>query len=207
MQPNDDDKPLELQVLLDKKDWDGAFAWLLKRHAEDVRAWIRMGINDAKAAEDLDQQVWSGVRVGLPKYKLDDNPRAWLYVITRNRLRTHYRDQKKTPIPVDLDADSVKRILVSLPAGMGPKKAVSPFDEVLRRERVAVIIAAMAKWSEEDREIFLLRFAFDFKPQEIAEILTDDTPNNVAQRLFRLLKRIREALAENEAFSSLKGQR
>jgi len=126
----------------------------------------------ADDAEDLTQEVFIKVYRTLGSY--DQSKGAfptWLTTMTRNLLVDHFRrsklerasDSLDTPASEDPDAQPLSHQLAdSKPA---------PDQNVLGRERQAMVQAALQKLSPELRETVILRDLQDMDYKEIAQVL------------------------------------
>ena len=112
------------------------------------------------------------------------SPRTWLLRIARNAVTDHLRSlQRRGSLHVSLD-----RVpdLVS--------NAQSQEERVLKEERIQVLLNGARVLRKADQEILSLRYGSGFDNAEIAEAL-DISPNAVAVRLHRALKRLKDAVS------------
>lgn len=76
------------------------FAW--QKHEPELRGFVARQLGDQVTTEDLLQDAFlKAIAEGAGFCRLE-NPRAWLFRVTRNLLVDHYRHQKQT---VDLDEE------------------------------------------------------------------------------------------------------
>src|SRR5262245_18916153 len=79
---------------------DEAWRRLVQVYSPLVFFWARRaGLNDSSAA-DLVQNVWCAVTTALTRFHRDGESgtfRGWLWTITRNKVRDHFREQQLSP--------------------------------------------------------------------------------------------------------------
>ena len=76
--------------------WDQLYA----TYAEELAAFVRVRMEEIEA-EDLLQEVWSTLALTLQAQTIQQ-PRAWLYRVTRNRITDYYRRRNGRPPFQDL---------------------------------------------------------------------------------------------------------
>jgi RNA polymerase sigma-70 factor (ECF subfamily) len=89
-----------------------------RAHREGLAAYIRRRAISPEAARDILQDVAVKMLGAGDALALADNPRAWLFAVTRNAVIDHYRRKRST---AELDPD--------LP---GPEGEVHDFEEIGR---------------------------------------------------------------------------
>ena len=159
-------------------------------HLEEVyrsaRALLAGGPPDE--AEDLTQEVFAHAWRSIDRYQSGTNGRAWLYAILMNKVRHVYRRRSRgRVIPFSSYSDG-EEIAESIPAD--PPTPVEVRDEE--------ILAALARLSDDHRELVLLVDTRNFTYREAAEIL--DLPiGTVMSRLSRARSQLRRDLARAAA--------
>jgi RNA polymerase sigma-70 factor, ECF subfamily len=148
--------------------------------------WYR--VRDQALAEELTAATCERALQILDRY---DPARggfdAWMFGIAHNEVRSALRSQRRRPALLSLDA---------LPWNRGSERPVE--QQVARREAFDRLIGLIAALPEPDQAVVALRYGAGLSNPEIAQI-TDLTPNHVAVRLHRALKKLREALAAEQA--------
>jgi RNA polymerase sigma-70 factor (ECF subfamily) len=96
------DRPTSLTLLQRARDQDrDAWQRLLDLYAPLVTYWCRhWGVQGADA-EDVRQEVFQAVAVGLPNFSRDragETFRGWLRGITRHKLLDHFRRESQRPV-------------------------------------------------------------------------------------------------------------
>lgn len=154
-----------------------AFAVLVERHYESCWRFARRMLGDDADAADALHESFLRARAALPRYRDQDNFRAWLFRILANQCRstalaTRRRDHRF------IAGDG---ILDGLPAREPGRQ-----DDVGLGE-------AMAALPAEAREILLLKHGQGFEYREIAEML-GISESAAKMRVSRACQVVREKL-------------
>ena len=153
-------------------------------HRDPVFRYVRFRVATREVAEDVTSEVFMKALRSLHRYDAKlASPRTWLLRIARNAVTDHLRSlQRRGSLHVSLD-----RVpdLVS--------NAQSQEEQVLKEERIQVLLNGARVLRKADQEILSLRYGSGFDNAEIAEAL-DISPNAVAVRLHRALKRLKEVV-------------
>ena len=155
-----------------------AFAKLYDRYVERIYAYALRETTDVATAEDIVSATFEKALKHLPSYEWRGTSfAAWLYKIARNELRMHWRKQKWIEPLIGLfrSHDNVEQ-------------------DVQASNDVDNIQIALEKLSTSDQEILQLSYYESLSHREIGEVL-NCSPNTVAVRLHRALKRLREQMA------------
>ncbi|RMH16052.1 MAG: sigma-70 family RNA polymerase sigma factor [Gemmatimonadetes bacterium] len=155
-------------------------------HRTSVYRYVRFRVATRETAEDVTSEVFMKALRSLHRYdQRRASPRTWLLRIARNAVTDHLRSlRRRGSLHVSLD-----RIpdLVS--------QADSQEERVLKEERIQTLLNGTRTLRPADQEILSLRYGAGLSNGEIAETL-GITPNAVAVRLHRVLRRLKEAVAE-----------
>lgn len=160
-----------------------AFAGLVDRYWDRVCQWLLRLTGSREAAEDITQDVFLKIWVGLPQYAARDEARvgfrAWLFRIARNAWIDHCRRRAEVSGVAEIDAAT---------------REAGPLEAAQERELAAFIEQAVLALAEEYRAPFLLRVGESLPYQEIAEImgLNEDT---VRWRIFKARQILLKTLA------------
>lgn len=157
---------------------------LYSRHARAIQRFLCDLLGDAALAADATQETF--VRAYSRMGALDDPGRAgpWLFGIARNvsrELRKARRRAGKALAPVGAD---------------GPC-AASPEGALLDREAVGVVSAALARLSDDRREVLLLRLDHGLAYEQIAQLMGWSLAK-VKVEMFRAREQLREAMQRYE---------
>lgn len=152
---------------------DAAGAYL--RYAPAVRGYLRgQGVPEA---DDVLSEVFLQVARSLPRFRGDDDQlRAWVFTIARNRVIDAHRRRSTRPALSD----------APVPEQPAPAPA-DPLDPDL--------VAALALLTTEQREIVVLRFVADLPLEEVAS-LTGRTEGAVKSMQHRALAQLARILSE-----------
>ncbi len=112
-------------------------------------------------------------------------PRTWLLRIARNAVTDHLRSLKRRG-SLHVSLDRVPDLVAQIP---------SQEERVLKQERIQALLNGTQTLRGADQEILSLRYGAGLDNSEIASSL-DISPNAVAVRLHRALKRLKEAVAD-----------
>ncbi len=142
-------------------------------HAPAVRGYLRAhGVPDA---DDVLSEVFLNVARSLPRFSGDDDQlRAWVFRITRNRVIDAHRRRSARPALAD----------APVPDRPAPE-ATAPVDPEL--------VAALAQLTDDQREVVVLRFVADLSVEEVAD-LTGRTTGAVKSMQHRALAQLARIL-------------
>jgi RNA polymerase sigma-70 factor (ECF subfamily) len=123
-------------------------AWrrLVALYGPLVYHWCRRGRLAPEDTADVFQEVFHAVARHLPEFRRDRpgaSFRGWLRVITRNKVRDHFRDRAGAPAPVG--GSDAQRFLSELP---GPL----PEDDEAEADLLARQLRQALAWTEGDFE-------------------------------------------------------
>jgi RNA polymerase sigma-70 factor (ECF subfamily) len=113
-------------------------------------------------------------------------PRTWLLRIARNAVTDHLRSLRRRG-SLHVSLDRIPDLVADLP---------SQEARLLKQERIQTLLNGTRTLRPADQEILSLRYGAGLKNGEIAESL-GITPNAVAVRIHRALKRLRDAVSES----------
>jgi RNA polymerase sigma-70 factor (ECF subfamily) len=155
------------------------FERMYVEHRDGLFAFLVYRTGNRALAEDLLGDVFERALRAHGRF----DPRrgsqsTWLYAIALNRLRDHHRRAQ-------VKRSALERFMVEEPLGIDP-----PDEGVADRDRVVQLLAML---SQQDREIVALRFGADLTASQIAKV-TNQRPATVEGRLYRALRRLRNAL-------------
>lgn len=151
-------------------------------HGRSIYRYLRFHVDSADTAEDLAADIFLRAFEGAGRFDpARADARVWLFGITRNALRDHFRRQK---VRRHVDLGALRDISIDAP---------SPEERLLRAESIAQLLEAVRQLGEADRELVGLRYGSELSTAEIAELLGLREPV-VRTRLWRALGRLRVAL-------------
>lgn len=135
---------------------------------------------DADAADDAAQEAFVRLtRQSIP----EDEVRPWLFTVATNLIRDRARK-----------ADRHRRLQTHVPRAQAPER---PDVSVDRKERIAMVRAALDELPERDRTMLLMREE-GFKYEEIAQTV-GVAPGSVGTLLARAARRFEKTYTELRA--------
>ena len=157
-----------------------AFVTLYDRYKAPVFAFCAKMLLDRAAAEDALQETFVRVYEHRDRLARGAAFRSWLFTIARNHCLNVLRKAKWTePLPEHAEPPA--------------PNAQTPFDELLRSERVALVTAYLGQLSPEYREVLVLREYQNLSYDEIAAV-TRSTVSAVKSRLFKARRKLADHL-------------
>ena len=152
------------------------------RYYPQIYKYALYQVHHEAIADDITAQTFEAALADWASYDPARGTRqAWLFGIARNRVANHFR--KKTRF-------SPLRLLPSQ-----PDIVPDPEQTIIRNERRAALIRALAKLSSRDREVIALKFSTDLTNRAIGEMV-GLSESNVGVIIYRSLKRLRVFLEE-----------
>jgi RNA polymerase sigma-70 factor, ECF subfamily len=139
--------------------------------------YFRVGGN-VEVAEDLTSEVFMKAFENIDKLDSDKHPKAWLYTVTRNKLKNYYRDKKE-----EVDVDKLAPFLM----GDDGRRIM----EAIGNEQI--LLEALDKIDEHDKRIIEMKYIEGFSFKDIAEIL-GKTSGSVRVRSHRAMKELKKLI-------------
>ncbi len=160
-----------------------AFRELFDRYHRRVHryAWARVGRGDA--AQDIAQEVFPAVWRGMPsfRYEHEGSFPGWIFRIARNVVASHLRR-------AGARARAEDRL------GEAPDEALDVEGATLARR---VLVDALCRLPEAQREVLVLRFYVGLRLREVAQAL-GKSESAVTSLQFRSLAALRRVLEEDD---------
>lgn len=164
-----------------------AFAALMERYLKPIYGFSRR-MAGAADAEDVVQETFVKVWRTLPRYKMTNTFRSWIFAIARNTAIDRLRKKKSAVFSDFEDATGRNSLLESL-----SDPELLPATLIERAEQKGLVERALAEIEPEDREILHLHYSEEMTFDAIGEIVKKP-PNTVKSRHRRALMRMREFL-------------
>jgi len=169
------------------------FDEIIRQHQRRVYRVLYLLLKDVDAADTLTQECFLRAYRKLGSFRGECRIETWLLRIAVNLARDHGKSRRT----------SFWRRLIGLEEAEGSETAPrqfrgsqpSPERVLLAREELKAVWAAVANLSQQQRTIFLLRFAEEMSLAEIAVILRLRT-GTVKAHLFRATAKVRETVRE-----------
>jgi RNA polymerase sigma-70 factor, ECF subfamily len=183
--------------LLPKEDAEATslqdFDEIIRLHQRRVYRVIYLLVRDADAADTLTQECFLRAYQNRGRFRGECRIETWLFRIAVNLVRDHAKNRRvsfwKRLVGLDQEEDRPGRA-VDLAA---PQPSAERM--LLAREELNAVWEAADSLSEQQRTIFLLRFAEEMPLAEIAEALSISV-GAVKTQLCRATGRVREAVKE-----------
>jgi RNA polymerase sigma-70 factor (ECF subfamily) len=135
-----------------------AISELYRRHVDAVYRYVYARVRDPEVARDLTAQTFVKVLEGLPNYQLTGAPfLSWIHRIAHARTVDHWRKQyrsREVPLVDDERAGSVW-----------------PADTVVSQENSNTALDLLARLTDDQQAVLILRFIGEMKLSEVADVL------------------------------------
>jgi RNA polymerase sigma-70 factor, ECF subfamily len=180
-------RPLDEQELVEQARGGDARAYeALVRRYQDLAFRTAFVIAGGSAdAEDAAQEGFVKAWYALPRFRAGSPFRPWLLAIVANEARNRRRSGRRQD-------DLAVRVAEDRPSG---DAAPSPEAAALATEQRRLLLAAMGRLGETDRQVIACRYFLELSEAEMAAAL-GCRPGTVKSRLSRALDRLRAVLAE-----------
>ncbi|MTI94272.1 MAG: RNA polymerase sigma factor [Firmicutes bacterium] len=144
-----------------------------------VFSFIYRMTGDYHLAEDLTQEVFIKALAALASYRMDGRFDSWLLSIASNRVKDHWRGQRRRPTVPLSEQDAPQEDEIN--------------SIIERQSHIEQINKAFGGLSPVQREVIVLRYYHELKLEEIARI-TNAPVSTVKSRLRQGLLRLRDYL-------------
>jgi RNA polymerase sigma-70 factor (ECF subfamily) len=184
--------------LLQRLQGDDADAWprLLRLHGPTVEGWCRHAGLSAEDAADVGQEVFQAVArhiAGFRRERPGDSFRGWLWTVTQNKIRDHWRRQQDRARAAG--GTSAQALLLQIPGADSAADDAAPppagAGDLYRRALQLI----QAEFAERTWQAFWRVAVEDQAPAAVAAAL-GMTPGAVYIAKSRVLKRLREEFAD-----------
>lgn len=156
------------------------------RRYQDVALRTAYLVAPEADAADAVQDAFVKAYAALPRFREGSPVKPWLLRIVANEGRNRRRSATRREHLAERAFAAAPRVVVA-----------SPEAEILAAETQRLLLAALAKLRDEDREVIGARYLLELSESETAETL-GVRPGTVKSRTSRALGRLRLALAELE---------
>jgi RNA polymerase sigma-70 factor (ECF subfamily) len=154
-----------------------AFGQLYDQFCDSLYRYFFHHLGNAADAEDLVSRTFLRAWRAIGSFRWRGKPfEAWLFTLARNQLQDFYRERKRAHDPLDeARADS----------NPGPESQAIAVAEATATRR------ALAKLTEEQRDVLVLRFYLDLDTKQIATIMgkREGTVRGLQMRALQALRR------------------
>ncbi len=184
----------DVQLMLGVKQGDEAsFELLLQRYRRPLCHFLNRMVRDAAQAEDLAQEVFLRVYRARRDYEPSAKFTTWLFRIATNLALNALRDGRHRQAEISLDApaeaEDGSEMMLEVPDGTPVVE-----QQMVERDRVAVVRRAIQALPEKQRAAVLLHKYQELDYDEIARILGCSV-SALKSLLFRAYEALRVELA------------
>src|SRR4051812_15464192 len=153
---------------------------LFERYHKPLYGFFVRLTNQPSVGEDLVQIVFYRILKYRHTYRDEGKFSAWIYHLARKVAADHFRKHASTPIPADpVDFEDQ------------PDQSAAPDTKAAVADDLALMRRALARVSQDHREVLVLSRLQHLNHQEIARLL-DCSVGAVKVRAHRALKELRE---------------
>lgn len=153
------DLPDERLIALAQQGEEAAFSAFVVRHTATVHRWMARAVGE-QDADDMTQEILLKAYRGLPRFRNEAPPRAWLASIADNAVKNRYRSRGRfRRIFAGSSGDDDAAIDAAEPSAGPEEKAVASesrgfVTEALKRLpadfRMPVVLRDLEEWSYEE---------------------------------------------------------
>ncbi|MEM7160203.1 MAG: sigma-70 family RNA polymerase sigma factor [Myxococcota bacterium] len=189
--PPDSREELERQIRVhvDARRWDQAATCALRGYGGELLGFLHAVIGDPSEADEVFSAVCEAVWASLPKFRFESSFRTWLYGVTRNLAREHWRDrrrQRRHFAPLDGDSAAAK-----VAAAIRSTTAIH-----LRSQTKTRLQRIRDSLPPEDRMLLVLRLDRSMAWRDIARVLSEDEDLDLTRAAAHLRKRFERVKAK-----------
>jgi RNA polymerase sigma-70 factor (ECF subfamily) len=128
---------------------------------------IRRHVSDKTETEDLAQKVFISLFQNLSRFRGESKFFTWLYTITLNHIRSHYRSKAhRSTLSLDYGPPDPEA-----PRRQWRDPSATPEEVMETKNQLAMIVDALDVLHNEHRQIFELYYFKNKSIQEIADLL------------------------------------
>jgi len=145
-------------IALSKDGEEAAFGEFVRRHTATVHRWMAraVGVEDA---DDLTQEVFLKAYGGLPRFREEAPPRAWLAAIADNAVKNRYRARGRfrriftsaaDTTPAFEPAETARSPEENARAGESRRYVAEALKNLPAEYRMPVVLRDLEEWSYEE---------------------------------------------------------
>jgi RNA polymerase sigma-70 factor (ECF subfamily) len=184
----------DLELLKQAQGGDAdAFAQLFESMRPTVIA-VAVRLVGASDADDVVMDTFLRAWQALPRFKRRSSLSTWLYRIAHNCAVDLIRKRRPGQVSIDAAADDGRSVLETEP----DRGIESPDQDVIRRETVLEVQAALQKIPEEHRVVLQLRYSDGLAYRDIAAA-TGVSIGTVMSRIFYAKRKLMGVLKNGDA--------
>ncbi|KEO82843.1 RNA polymerase sigma factor [Tumebacillus flagellatus] len=153
----------------------------------DVFTYIGFQVKSRQDAEDIAQEVFVRVLLGVDRFQGLASPKTWILTIARRTVVDWYRKKK------------FKNLFSLSHAEEVPSDELSAYETVERHAKEAALRDALRGLKQDMRDVVVLRMMQEFSTEETAQIL-GWTSAKTRTTLHRAMKKLQQHLGEDPLF-------
>lgn len=162
-----------------------AFKEFYSRTVRPVYSYILSLTKNRYEAEDVLQDTYLRIWTGAGEYRSQGKPLAWVFTIARNLCYMKFREQKLCGHRTAME-----------PEGLEEGQVCDGIEQAGDRE---LLLNALGRLKEEDRQVVLLHAAAGMKHREVAQALQLPLAT-VLSKYNRSMKRLQQFLGRQDNF-------
>lgn len=149
-----------------------------------IFSFFMVRLNSRQDAEDLTQEVFLKAIEKIDTFdKNAGNFYGWFWQITKNTLIDHFRQKKAVSLA---DPEIVaKKILIESNENL--------HKTAIEKSEIERILKIIEEFSEEEQEIFSLRFLSDLSYKELSK-MTNKSEGNLRVIVYRIIKKVQKEI-------------
>jgi RNA polymerase sigma-70 factor (ECF subfamily) len=165
-----------------------AFREIVERYQAKVFSIIFGILRNRNDAEDIAQQVFAKVYFSMGNFDFRSSLLTWIYKITVNECYDYLRKKRVRKLVYESDFSEEESLLMqNSEAAMDHRPAVD--TQLAQRD---FVLKLLAKVSEEDRSLMLLKEVEGHSVEELAQ-MTGMNENTIKVKLFRARQKLLKA--------------
>lgn len=158
------------------------FGSIYHRWAAPVYRYIYARIRDPQDSEDIASQVFLSAFQALPRYNNRGHFSAWLFGITRNKIKEYYRKNRHKESTLDDFSEQIR----------GRSDAI-PDDDI--RDEIDILIQHINALPAADQELIRLRYVAELKFSEIGRVVKR-SEGAVKKRIYRIQNKLEQNMED-----------
>jgi RNA polymerase sigma-70 factor, ECF subfamily len=167
-----------------------AFREIVERYQVRVFSLIGRLLRDREEAEDIAQEVFTRAFFAIHRYECRGSLLSWIYRITVNECYAYLRKERARPLIYESEISGDGHCAAEA------RSRVCAFDKAIADRDL--ILKLLARVSEQERCLLLLRDVEGYSIQELSEILGINE-NSVKVKLFRTRRKLLSAAGRRTA--------
>lgn len=179
--------PSDEEILRQSLSEPERFEELVTRYEAKVYATMRRLCAHEQTAQDLFQTAWTQAFAGRVSFRGQSKFSTWLYQISVNVVRDHWRRQGARSKRESLADDELPEALDLKPG---------PLDFLLKKQRRDQALGLLARLKPPEREVLTLYYLKEMDQDEICGTL-GIPKNRLRVQIFRALKKARALMEED----------